>query len=113
MRAAARRPGACSMCMVNRLALANSSVDEHCPRVFQQGDGQERLSLTALLRTAVDLLASTPGIGAVMRNAAFPGVRRIQLNRVNYYVYYRQRTNSDVVEILALWHVRRGAAPRL
>jgi plasmid stabilization system protein ParE len=65
------------------------------------------------LRTALDLIANTPAIGAVARNVAIPGVRRIFLNRVNYFLYYRPTEESRSVEIVALWHARRGAGPRL
>jgi plasmid stabilization system protein ParE len=65
------------------------------------------------IRTSLDLIATTPGIGAVARNVALPGVRRIFLNRVNYFIYYSARTESRTVEVLALWHARRGANPRL
>ncbi len=65
------------------------------------------------LRTALDLIATTPGIGAVARNVALPGVRRIVLNRVNYYLYYRPKPESRMVEVVALWHARRGTGPRL
>lgn len=63
------------------------------------------------LRTALDLIATTPTIGAVANNVSLPGVRRIFLNRVNYFVYYRPKPGS--VEVVALWHARRGAGPRL
>ena len=65
------------------------------------------------LRTALDLIATTPAIGAVARNVALPGVRRILLNRVNYFLYYRPRAESRTVEVVALWHARRGGSPRL
>jgi plasmid stabilization system protein ParE len=65
------------------------------------------------LRTTLDLIGTTPGIGAVARNVTLPGVRRIFLNRVNYVLYYRPRAESRIVEVVALWHARRGSAPRL
>lgn len=65
------------------------------------------------LRTALDLIANTPRIGAVARNVALPGVRRIFLNRVNYFLYYRPIINECTVEVVALWHARRGTGPRL
>lgn len=65
------------------------------------------------LRTSLELIASTPSIGAVARNIVLPGVRRIFLNRVNYFLYYRPKPESRVVEVVALWHARRGAGPRL
>jgi hypothetical protein len=58
------------------------------------------------LRTALDLISTTPAVGAVARNVALPGVRRIFLNRVNYFLYYRPNSESRIVEITALM---RGA----
>lgn len=38
-------------------------------------------------------------------------VRRFHLVRTHYNVYYRYR--NDVVEVLAVWHARRGTGPYL
>lgn len=65
------------------------------------------------LRTTLELISSTPMIGAVARNVSLPGVRRIFLNRVNYFLYYRPDVKLQRIEIVALWHARRGAAPSL
>jgi hypothetical protein len=65
------------------------------------------------LTTALYLLATTPAIGAVARNVVLPGVRRILLNRVNYFIYYRPIAESRIVQVVALWHARRGTGPRL
>ena len=65
------------------------------------------------LRTALDLIATTPAIGAVARNTTLLGVRRIFLNRVNYFLYYRPMTTTRVIEVVGLWHARRGTGPRL
>jgi plasmid stabilization system protein ParE len=65
------------------------------------------------LRTALELISSTPPIGAVARNVSLPSVRRIFLNRVNYFLYYRTHADSRTVEGVALWHARRGSDPRL
>jgi plasmid stabilization system protein ParE len=64
------------------------------------------------LRSALELIGATPGIGAVARNILLPGVRRVLLNRVNYFLYYRPRTDAHTVEVVALWHARRGTGPR-
>jgi plasmid stabilization system protein ParE len=65
------------------------------------------------LTTTLELIATRPAIGAVARNVPLPGVRRIFLNRVNYFLYYRPRLESGIVEVVALWHARRGSGPRL
>ena len=56
------------------------------------------------------LLLQRPGIGVRVANAKLPGVRRLTLGRVRYYVYYRIRESELVV--LALWHTSRQP-PRL
>ena len=65
------------------------------------------------LRSALELIRSTPAIGAVARNVALPGVRRLFLNRVNYFIYYRINSESHIAEVVALLHARRGSGPRL
>ena len=61
------------------------------------------------LRQAFELISQQPGIGAPATNVALLGVRRVYLNRVRYFFYYRAR--ADRVEILALWHSNRGEGP--
>jgi plasmid stabilization system protein ParE len=65
------------------------------------------------LRAALELIASTPTIGTIARNVRLSGVRRIFLKRVNYFLYYRPPANTPVVQVVALWHARRGTAPHL
>ena len=65
------------------------------------------------LERAFQLLASQQLIGAQARNVTLAGVRRIHLPRVHYYLYYRITSESKTVEILALWHTKRGGSPDL
>lgn len=65
------------------------------------------------LACAFQLLASQPAIGAQARNVKLVGVRRVHLQRIHYYLYYRVRANTDTVEVLALWHTKRGVLPDL
>jgi plasmid stabilization system protein ParE len=65
------------------------------------------------LRTALGVIASTPHIGAIARDVGLAGVRRLFLNRVNYFLYYRLNLDSRRAEVVALWHARRGSGPRL
>lgn len=64
------------------------------------------------IHRAFELIAVQPKIGAQARNAKLAGVRRIQLSRIRYYLYYRT-SPSGTVEVLALWHTSRGTAPGL
>jgi plasmid stabilization system protein ParE len=59
------------------------------------------------------LISVQPEIGARARNIALAGVRRLQLARVRYYIYYRVVTDPERIEILAFWHESRGRGPSL
>jgi len=63
------------------------------------------------LRDALVLLAVQPGIGAAYESARTPGVRRLLVGRIRYFIYYR--ATRDTLEILAVWHVSRGKQPSL
>lgn len=63
------------------------------------------------LREAFSLLGTQPGIGAPALNVKTQGVRRVLLARVHYHLYYR--VHDGEVQILALWHTRRGTEPQL
>jgi plasmid stabilization system protein ParE len=60
---------------------------------------------------AKELLSHQPLIGLVVSTTRLKGVRRIHLQRIGYYIYYRIGRQS--VEILRIWHVRRGQPPRI
>jgi plasmid stabilization system protein ParE len=60
---------------------------------------------------SVALLAEQPGIGAKYEGARAPGVRRLYLSRVGYFVYYR--ADGGNLLVLAFWHSRRGHQPVL
>lgn len=64
---------------------------------------------------ALDLISSTPHVGAVARNVGLTGVRRVFLSRVKYFLYYRVNSNAEPprIEVVAFWHARRGSGPRL
>jgi plasmid stabilization system protein ParE len=58
---------------------------------------------------AVALLAQHPGIGAEYQGSRAPGVRRLFLNRVGYFVYYKAEAGE--LKILAFWHASRENQP--
>ena len=60
---------------------------------------------------SIGLLAEQPGIGSKYAGARAPGIRRLYLGRVGYFLYYR--ASEDTLEILAFWHARRGKQPKL
>lgn len=59
----------------------------------------------------LSLLAAQPDIGARPRGTKLRGVRRVTLSRIRYYLYYR--ATNEALEVLALWHTRRGQQPQL
>lgn len=63
------------------------------------------------LEAGLSLLLVEPDIGAPVREASSPGVRRFYLDRVRYWVYYRVRGNR--LEVLSVWHASRGSGPAL
>jgi plasmid stabilization system protein ParE len=56
-----------------------------------------------------ELLMNSPDVGSPVRSRR-PGVRRVLMERVRYYVYYR--FHDGVIEITAVWHSSRRP-PRL
>lgn len=64
------------------------------------------------LESALQLIASHPGIGARARNGNMERVRRVHLARGHYHLYYRV-TPEPALEVLALWHTSREISPKL
>ncbi len=60
---------------------------------------------------AVALLAEQPGIGAKYEGARIPGVRRLLLSRVGYFIYYM--ADAEDLKVLAFWHSSREHRPML
>jgi plasmid stabilization system protein ParE len=60
---------------------------------------------------AVSLLSEQPGIGAKYLGTRAPGVRRLYLSRVGYFVYYT--ADGADLKILAFWHASREHPPVL
>jgi plasmid stabilization system protein ParE len=55
------------------------------------------------------IVRSQPSIGVPVSNPALPGVRRVLLDRLSYFLYYR--AEAGALEILVLWHSSRGTGP--
>ena len=60
---------------------------------------------------AVRLLAEHPGIGAKYEGSRTPGVRRLYLDRLEYFIYYKAETKT--LRVLAFWGASRGKQPRI
>ena len=61
------------------------------------------------LNRILGLLSVQPGIGSRARRAKLSGVRRVTLNRIAFYLYYR--VVGDALQVLAFWHARREGGP--
>lgn len=63
------------------------------------------------LSEAFSLLSVEPGIGAPVTDTHTPGVKRLHLARIHYFLYYRVR--GEEVQVLRIWHTSRGTNPKL
>ena len=61
------------------------------------------------LQAALNLLLVQPDIGVRVNEASSADVRRLHLDRIRYWVYYRVRRNR--LEVLSVWHSSRGSDP--
>ena len=62
---------------------------------------------------AFTLISSQPSAGGRANDVELPDVRRVSLPKIKYQLYYRVLSNPDRVQVVALWHTRRGKPPRL
>ena len=60
---------------------------------------------------AFKLLRSSPRAGISVR-ARQEGIRALWLERIGYFVHYRERPNN-LIEIVAIWHASRDSRPKL
>ena len=63
------------------------------------------------LQRAFSLITVQPRIGSRATAVRLPGVRRISLPAIKYYLYYRQVDAPERIQVVALWHSRRGKGP--
>jgi plasmid stabilization system protein ParE len=63
------------------------------------------------IEAALALIAMEPGVGSRINTSRRSVVRRIHMPRIGYFAYYRVR--NDCIEVLCLWHERRGTEPRV
>jgi plasmid stabilization system protein ParE len=60
---------------------------------------------------AAKLLAEQPGIGSKYEGSRTPGVRRLYLGRIEYFIYYR--ADAAALRVLAFWGASRKKQPAL
>jgi plasmid stabilization system protein ParE len=58
---------------------------------------------------AVKLLSEQPGVGSKYAGSRTPGVRRLYLGRLSYFVYYK--ADAKTLRVLAFWSASRGKQP--
>lgn len=64
-------------------------------------------------REAVELMASSPGVGTPYPDAGIPGLRRLILPKTRFHVYYVHDPMADYVLVVAVWSALRGRPPEL
>lgn len=65
------------------------------------------------IERAFALIRILPGAGQPVDHPTIAGLRRLHLPRVHYYLFYVVSKADAVLEVVALWHVRRGRPPVL
>lgn len=63
------------------------------------------------LQAALNLLATQPFLGVRCANSRTPELRRLYLNRVGHFLYYK--VESGELHVLAFWHAKRGRGPKV
>ena len=58
---------------------------------------------------AVKLLAKQPGVGSKYEGSRTPGVRRLYLGRLSYFIYYK--ADVKTLRVLAFWSASRAKQP--
>ncbi|WP_437914051.1 type II toxin-antitoxin system RelE/ParE family toxin [Sorangium sp. So ce302] len=67
----------------------------------------------AELAQAVRLLRTAPELGHEYQAVRTHGVRRLLLERTQFYAYYRYHPTKALVVILSVWSTRRRRPPSL
>jgi plasmid stabilization system protein ParE len=63
------------------------------------------------IERAFAIIAAHPHIGGRATTTTLTGVRRIHLTRIKYDLYFHVIEATQRVEVVALWHTRRGSGP--
>ena|SRR5437667_8616124 len=63
------------------------------------------------LQRAFSLITVQPKIGSRATAVRLAGIRRIFLPAIKYYLYYRLVGGPERIQVVALWHSRRGKGP--
>ncbi len=63
------------------------------------------------LRATLEALVEQPGIGTKVENSRNQEIRRVNLTRIRYFMYYRVK--GSYLEVVAFWHENRGSTPHV
>jgi hypothetical protein len=63
------------------------------------------------LQRVFSLIASHQHVGGRATNVRLPNVRRIYLPRIKYHLYFHVVEVPTRIQVVALWHARRGDGP--
>jgi plasmid stabilization system protein ParE len=75
-----------------------------------RGDGA---GFTGEFSHAIELLMTSPDMGALYEPKAAVGVRRLLLPKSQHYVYYVHLLEQRTIRVVAVWGCRRGRGPQL
>lgn len=65
--------------------------------------------IAADVKATLDVLREQPAVGIEVEDARSADVRRFYLDRIRYWVYYRERQGQ--LDVLPIWHSSRGSGP--
>jgi len=92
-------------------------ADRHLERAkawWERNRTKARLAIVEDVEEVLELISTQPYIGALTKDVDLAGVRRVFLNRVGYYIYYRCIGDPPAsIQIVAFWHARRATGPKL
>ena len=97
------------MALALRVAARAAGEIERAERWWFENRPAAPDAFRADLHGAFTLLLRQPGVGIKVGNTKLPGVRRLYLGRIRYFVYYQLR--SDKLIVLSVWHSSRGKGP--
>jgi plasmid stabilization system protein ParE len=94
-----------------KISARAASQVRHAAEWWAQNRPAAPGAISADFGEAVALLAEQPGIGAKYEGTRAPGVRRLFLGRVGYFIYYK--AENGTLYVLAMWYASREHQPVL
>lgn len=63
------------------------------------------------IQRGFEFISALPNAGEPVAHRHLPGLRRLLLGRIRYFLYYSSSPDKGAVDVLALWHAARGTPP--